>query len=173
MSSSQSQSKKTMTWATIVSIPKTTVDNAKKIPNRLENILVDMALEKKKKIEQAKQAKQAKQIILQRQRETKEKPEQKPEPDPKYIWAIPERISEATSVGHNEVKGFFRETTEGSFVGECIETLCQKEKEPARKPMTKSQLRKYQIEKMKQQREEDNARCWEEIERLHIIAHRK
>ena len=140
MSSSQPQSKKTMTWATIVSIPKTTVDNAKKIPNRLENILVDMALEKKKKIEQAKQAKQAKQIILQRQRETKEKPEQKPEPDPKYI---------------------------------CIETLCQKEKEPARKPMTKSQLRKYQIEKKKQQREEDNARCWEEIERLHTIAHRR
>jgi len=145
-----SQSKNTMTWATIVSIPKTTVDNAKKIPNRLENILVDIALEKKKKIEQAKQAKQ---IILQRQQEQKQ--EQKQEPDPKYILAIPERISV------------------GLTKGECIETLCQKEKEPARKPMTKSQLRKYQIEKKKQQREEDNARCWEEIERLHTIAYRR
>jgi len=38
------------------------------------------------------------------------------------MWAIPERISGATRVGHNEVNGFSKrsggETTEGSFVGE-------------------------------------------------------
>ena len=155
MSSSQSQSKKTMTWATIVSIPKTTVDNAKKIPNRLENILVDMALEKKKKIEQAKQAKQAKQIILQRQWERKEQ-EIKMEEQPQ-----------------TETNNFPTKQCAAPLPSELhiCPTLCsgiaQKTSSPnAKKQLTKTQVRKYQTEQKRRKREEENAKCWEEIEKL-------
>jgi hypothetical protein len=151
-----------MTWAMLVSIPKTS--NATKITNtknRIENVLVDIALEKKKKLEQAKRAKQDKYLHSPTKLPSSVSPTKHP------------LVSLRDCVGIDHIQ---RERKEQEIKMEETHKEPHKEEKQtetkhspntnAKKQLTKTQVRKYQTEQKRRKREEENARCWEEIEKL-------
>jgi len=136
-----------MTWAMLVSIPKTS--NATKITNtknRIENVLVDIALEKKKKLELAKQAKQSKHL---------HSPTKHP------------LVSFRDCVGIDHIQRERKEQEIKMEEPHKEEQQTETKHYPnAKKQLTKTQVRKSQTEQKRRKREEENARCWEEIEKL-------
>jgi len=161
LSVSNSTESKKMTWAMLVSIPKTSnATNIMNTKNRIENVLVDIALEKKKKLEQAKRAKQDKQS----------KHLHSPTKLPSSVSPTKHALVYLRDcVGIDHIQWERKEQEIKMEEPHKEEQQTETKHSPntnAKKQLTKTQVRKYQTEQKRRKREEENARCWEEIEKL-------